>query len=448
MNLIRIVKKLVTFKNNPKHRLTKEISDYYLQALEISAGQVRQGDHLRGLKNLEKAFSKHQIDITFLGSNWWIKFITTAILPDTESLTIQSELIQHLRNEPVEHVHWWWWLHIYCLAIRVGLWNLGFNLRQAAASAAITENSNNASIPDLVARLAVYLERRDELSFSKHIKLLESRSFELAQSLITTKNLYYAQNLSAPLISDDLPEDKDFRQFVKGKRIAVVGPAKSNSNDGAEIEAFDIVVRCNFRRSIPDLEKQAKGTRCDVSYFNLEQVRHFVDKEDVDWPESIEWIVCSSKPVCDQLISKIRASDKGGFIKLPKQRERLERLNRVYFNTTATAIPKIIIDLCRFEPEHIKVFHADLMLTVNRNKGYLPADWNWEANMKQIFLRISSGLHDPLTQYYLLRNFWQNGLITGDTRFEQVMEMGDMEYMIQMQEIYGNAGRIGLMPTT
>lgn len=62
-----------------------------------------------------------------------------------------------------------------------------------------------------------------------------------------------------------------FRDFVAGKRIALVGPASTLEGQrmGAFIDSHDIVVRLNHAWPLPDAYKEDIGSRTDVIYHNM-----------------------------------------------------------------------------------------------------------------------------------------------------------------------------------
>ena len=65
-----------------------------------------------------------------------------------------------------------------------------------------------------------------------------------------------------------LIKEQKFKDFLKDKRVVVVGPSKTieNSNSGELIDSYDVVVRLN--RALSHLDKDPKdiGTRTDILY--------------------------------------------------------------------------------------------------------------------------------------------------------------------------------------
>ena len=61
--------------------------------------------------------------------------------------------------------------------------------------------------------------------------------------------------------------NKQLKKLILRKKVAIVGPALSNQNNGKEIDKYDIVVRINqIDRS--NLSKKIKGYKTDIIFLN------------------------------------------------------------------------------------------------------------------------------------------------------------------------------------
>ena len=99
-------------------------------------------------------------------------------------------------------------------------------------------------------------------------------------------------------------------------------------------------------------------------------------------------------------------------------------------------IQNIILDLSRYNPEEIFLYHFDVMLSKERIAGYYTdVKNNEELHLKMI--KCFPG-HDPVTQFLILKSFWKSGFIKGDERFEEVISMNAENYMKSMQKNYLN----------
>ena len=88
----------------------------------------------------------------------------------------------------------------------------------------------------------------------------------------------------------------NFADYIKGKRVAVVGPAGSihDSNQGETIDQYDIIVRFNSAVPIKNESKKDIGSRTDILCNCLEE--HPVSGGHIDpevWiNENVSWVLC------------------------------------------------------------------------------------------------------------------------------------------------------------
>lgn len=93
-------------------------------------------------------------------------------------------------------------------------------------------------------------------------------------------------------------QEEDFKNFLKGKKVVLVGPASSMKGRelGSFIDSFDVVVRTNnMMNSLldnPELQKDF-GTRTDVLYVNVTYERDMLE----DWRME-DWVESGLKYVC------------------------------------------------------------------------------------------------------------------------------------------------------
>ena len=193
----------------------------------------------------------------------------------------------------------------------------------------------------------------------------------------------------------------------------------------------------NYIEERSSTDNNFKGMRCDISYLNFEKANHFIKQRANNLPRDISWIVCKSNKNSKSISSKLKFSSSS-----PTKARSIVNYNQILFNGTLNAIPNILLDLLCFNPASINIFHADLMVTVDRCDGYHSNTWKKDKDAKKHFLQECARAHDPITQYWILNKLKNNPLIRGDKRFEDVMQLGEQEYMTKLQNIYGNAGRL------
>ena len=437
---------------------------YYNALLECVEPLLNNGNagHQKTRPNptsLFHAFKRRGISLAPFDRIWWEDFILVAIRTDVdaEGKEAQSRLSAAVESITSGDLPAHELIHPYSLALRVGLFEIAYLFRCKARELAIgqlrtADKVNRQSKHDLRSGLPALLEDGRYGEYRDYLEHASNEDGEATKAFRGLNHLYSIINEGNAagfdwLSRQDTGLDESFRRFVEGKTIAVVGPAKTACKDAEEIDSFDVVVRCNYKEQGIGVDPEIKGMRCDVTYFNSQQARHFLSQTSIRWPPEVSWIVCKSSGMVSPMERKVAESLRSdsasvrGPSSVPHTRS-LIRICSSLFNSTLNAIPNVVLDLLRFKPTMIKVFHADLMLTVDRQHGYIPKTWGWDGEMAKVFLRSSSKSHDPVTQYWVLNALWSNGCIHGDSRFDEVMSLGEREYMRRLQQIYGQSGRI------
>lgn len=440
------------------YRVTPEDSDNYLAGLVATSKYFSEQQALTSetLKPLHIAFAARNVRSHLLGHDWWADFVFAATNLDENSQDTQDKLVARIKALPLNTLQHWELLHVYALALRVGLFMVGYVLRCKAREVAIDylRQGKKLSPAQLIAAIAAQMETGQYAEVQKNIAQL-GRRYAREKQLLSYLYGLMAPERDAELIPnsglDDSEQDREFRKLVQGKSIAVVGPAKVDRQDAAQIDSYELVVRCNYREKGVGVDDTVKGLRCDITYFNGVQDKYFCDQETVNWPHEIEWAVCKSQVRAERVAEKVTrfldtCKDTGSFRNLHRFKTRaLQPARRVIFhNKRLNAIPNIALDLHRFNPASIYVFHVDLFLTVERISSYHPDTMKIDNYLRQSVAALSSfsGVMDPITQYWILHELWQLGKIEGDSRFNEVMSLGEQEYMRQLQVIYGSLGRL------
>jgi hypothetical protein len=69
--------------------------------------------------------------------------------------------------------------------------------------------------------------------------------------------------------------ERDYAEYLRGKRVVIVGPAPSiaGSGQGARIDAYDVIVRVNDALPLPLNMQEDIGSRTDMLYHNMQGIR-------------------------------------------------------------------------------------------------------------------------------------------------------------------------------
>lgn len=102
-------------------------------------------------------------------------------------------------------------------------------------------------------------------------------------------------------ISNDQKTIKKYKQFLKGKRVALVGPSNSTKNTRQHdlIESYDIVVRLNDGFILPEKFPEDLGVRTDILYTSTRKniffgKEHVPDVRFKKFKEQFKWISIAS----------------------------------------------------------------------------------------------------------------------------------------------------------
>lgn len=440
-------------KTGFKKLLLTFIPKKFLKKRKIKAGKFRDlylnQEHTKYYDALKKsAFSKNPsylfksfhsefINTNYFSEKWWDDYIKVASNFDESYEGLQNDLVKQISDVELSKVQIRDFIHFYSLSLRTGLFNIGFSLRNHAREAAYQRlvNGKSQTLADLKYGIAAYTEFYGYDNINKYYTSINRLDSNFEFQIKCLKKIHSG-------ISDNCTDENDlsYSNLIKGKNIAVVGPAKVLNEDADEIDSYDIVVRCNFKEDGVGIDETFNGVRSDVSYLNGAISDFILNEKELNWPSQIKWVVCKVPEHAKGISRKLQPLYKRNNKFLYSRS--LTLYNEALFHGTLNAIPNIVLDLLQFQPKNLKVFHADLNLTVDRTEGYKSVEWSKEVKKKSRFLIAASRTHEPLTQYNLLHGLWRMGKITGDNPFNRVMDMGEKNFMNELQKKYGDIGRV------
>ena len=417
----------------PKNRLRKSINirtENYFQACK---NELLKSDNI-SINNffLHRAFKKHLVRSDLIEQEWWSDFIILINLDEGERFQkINRSLIDRIDNSNFDSLEYFEVLDIYALCLRLCLFELAFYIRKKSLAIALGYSiSTKSESWKLKAKLSALLETSNFSEFDQLFPLFKSRNKKEKYLLSYLRDVFSDKKYPLFLNPDTNKEseiDQKFRKFVESKKIVIVSPSPAEKKDGYEIDKSDIVIRTNYKKSDPIF----KGSRCDISYFNLQTAQYISEYGYLEWPSDISWVVARVFGQVDLILKRL-FSDKVDIEHLSGRS--LERVDKALFYGSLTGLQTIILDLIRFNPKEVFLYHFDVMLTQQRVSGYYPKinkDKEFYSKMIKCFPE-----HDPVTNFLILKSFWKKGFIKGDYRFEEVIKMETKDYMKNLQENY------------
>ena len=221
--------------------------------------------------------------------------------------------------------------------------------------------------------------------------------------------------------------DQAFARYIEGKTVAVVGPAPSGEELGAEIDSYDTVIRFNFRGKDFTADRREFGGRVNISYYNNEVAKIMSELENEDLFEDLDYAVFKD-------------------IKYPFQHQwHKKKRARILFSPddylligSANINPMVLYDLLHYKVSKIKLFKVNFYLAVDTHyAGYKPVQLSRNKDY-YTDLWYNFAVHNPLTQLNLTRNLWLSGQIEVDKACEAVLSLNNEEYISKMEDIYVN----------
>jgi hypothetical protein len=209
--------------------------------------------------------------------------------------------------------------------------------------------------------------------------------------------------------------DPRFRNFVKDESIGIFGRALSRTNELAEAESHDFVVRINYKFDDEILDAQLNAERNCLFYFNGGAGKDFVKSEKILGLHPKNWFCFKGRRAARWCVKKFNYVNCRFFT----------NFDDMTFHGTFNMAPLVILDLALHDTKTIRLCRADLYLSIQHDKG---DDING--------IRDANVLHDPVLQYLVLTRLWNSNVFIPDERLKEILSFGLIEYLSELEKIY------------
>lgn len=207
--------------------------------------------------------------------------------------------------------------------------------------------------------------------------------------------------------------DDAFGMLIRERRVAVVGPAASEQDQGPAIDAHDIVVRLNLisRAKLPD--PRHGGARTDVTYLGRTATRRSTTESTPNDFSEVTFVCAKIDPPGAQPY---------GTATLRLFGDSMKGLRRVLFaGSSPNLAPGTLFDLLRFEPARITVFNTNFYLADNLYyDGYTGTGF---ARPGSFFGAAAS--HELFDQIHLVRNVAAGATVAVDEGCRAAISLTD-----------------------
>jgi hypothetical protein len=271
---------------------------------------------------------------------------------------------------------------------------------------------NRYDLADIALREYLNKFEKDKKVFDKmklHYHLMQGQHDEV----MTIARLYYSE------------KDYQFADYIRGKKIAVVGPAPNEEKDATEIDSYDVVIRTNYRgnNSMPPADEF--GRKINVSYYNYTYTKQVLSGEDNSFLEDLNFAVF--KNAID--IQRYHGRPTSTTFRTMRQ------INDHILNGKSQMIQNIIYDLLHFEPLEIKVFKSNFFMSEQRYYSSYASPTNQTQNASKLWINFAT--HDLVTQFKFSQTLLKTYQISGDIQVREILKLSPEQYMSNISRIYG-----------
>ena len=344
-----------------------------------------------------------------------------------ETFNSHNEVLQKIKALPVELLSCDKWKDLCYISIYNGLFQVGFVARGKAVEQAYNKAKHDrVNLNDLINAFKGALDQGDYKLAGKFLSKIEEKSIEKVQ--FDGLKLFYQlmkgekNNASKQMEQSYTEQDYLFANYLRGKSVAIVGPAPTKEDLASEIDLFGVVIRLNYRGNEYLPNPKQFGAKLNVSYYNGERAAAISKGKSYTFFENIDYAVFKS----------IKFDFQESLINEGKGRKNFSA-NDYNFIGTSNMIQNVLADLQFFNPSKIKLFKINLFLSkVMHHEGYQL------NNLDNGPLRFWKNLavHDPITQFNFTKNLWKSGQIEVDKSCEDVLRFSPEEYMQKLEKIY------------
>lgn len=228
-----------------------------------------------------------------------------------------------------------------------------------------------------------------------------------------------------------LPGEERMAALIKGKRVAVVGPAETSDELGELIDSYDVVIRTRFQAGFVAENEARIGARTDITYY-AGRDQELLAAEGAAAAESGNLKLVVARPLSMDSVRGMLGGRTPEWLRVGRHDFSLS------YHGAPLGVPRIIYDVLQFDPEEIALFHADFYAGAQAySKGYWDAAHVGFGPYSKMNDVISA--HDLDFDFRLMHAFADTGRLTAHGASEEVMNLDRDEYLrrVEAAPIFG-----------
>jgi tetratricopeptide (TPR) repeat protein len=344
-----------------------------------------------------------------------------------DKLTFRDELTHNIQKEinntNIEILSVNEWLLLYDVLNWNGLFEVGWVAREKAIHRAYQQvDAQPNDVTALIMATRASIEQGNLTLANQFINRLVKTNCNSQQlnELIAYKCLHEG-NIEGFRSSWPYPAklvDLGFQEYIRGKSVAIVGPAPTGALDGEEIDSFDVIIRFNYRGEQSMGDAGEYGTKTHISLYNAHTIRYFVAYNQLD--------ILSNLDFC--LIRRPRYDlDDLGW---DKNKIRLIYETDNIFYKSLNGVPAVLFDVLLQGADKVKLFKTNFYLTTQHHfekyRGRSETDFA-DFPLRKIQTVVAN--HDLISQVIFTQNLWKAGLVHADEQCCTVLNLSEIDYL-------------------
>ena len=226
-----------------------------------------------------------------------------------------------------------------------------------------------------------------------------------------------------------------FKQLIKDKSVAIVGPGSPYSNYGAEIEGFETVIRIKYiGKEVLD-NKKYHGSRTDINWIGGINAVKFQENLLRDDFANIQLIMSNSTEV--EFIGLVPVY--------------VVEDDDVLYRTPTTSGIRTLKEVIKYSPSKVKVFGFDFYSTLTpyskeMTKFYEESAWRFghpnDFVSRGVYFKFARARdfseHDPVSNFRFAQNLYKAGLFDIEPYGKSILELTPYQYVERLEEMLGD----------
>ena len=218
-----------------------------------------------------------------------------------------------------------------------------------------------------------------------------------------------------PLTADDTME-----KLIKGRRVALVGPAETGDRLGHIIDEYDVVVRPRYQPEFIAENRDAQGSRTDITYYSGQDLTTLFES------------ISGAAEAGDIKVVNARPFSHAAHAHRNLKWLRFYRQDfSLCFHGGSLGIQRMAYDLLQFQPEEICVFNSDLYT----GNSMFTTGWR-QGNTFGPYSHINDIVvsHDVKSEFRFMKALMGTGIVTAQGRAAEVLEQTPEEYIRAVED--------------